>query len=71
MTGPTLQGLYGTDRALADGTTVTADDDYLLESILDPMAKIAEGYPPVMPAGFSALSQKQLDGLVAYIKTLE
>jgi hypothetical protein len=24
-----------------------------------------------MPAGFSALSQKQLDGLVAYIKTLE
>jgi len=24
-----------------------------------------------MPAGFSALSQKQLDGLVAYIKSLE
>jgi hypothetical protein len=35
------------------------------------MAKIAEGYQPIMPAGFSALSQKQLDGLVAYIKTLE
>ena len=66
-----MQGLYNTERPLADGTTVLADEDYLLESIINPAAKIAEGYQPVMPAGFSALSQKQLDGLVAYIKTLE
>ena len=70
--GPTLAGLYGTTRPLADGSTVVADEDYLLESIVNPMAKIAEGYQPVMPAMFSStLSPKQLDGLVAYIKTLE
>lgn len=69
--GPTMAGLYGSERRFTDGTTAVADDDYLLESIIDPMARISEGYQPVMPAGFSALSQKQLDGLIAYIKTLE
>ncbi len=69
--GPPLNGLYGTQRALADGSTVTADEDYLKESILNPAAKIAAGYQPIMPAGYSGMSAKQIDGLVAYIKSLE
>ena len=69
--GPSLAGIYGKEHSFTDGTSTVVDDDYLLESIINPMAKIREGYQPVMPAGFSALSQKQLDGLVAYIKSLE
>ena len=35
-TGPTWKGLYGSEVKLVDGTTVTADETYLKESITDP-----------------------------------
>ncbi len=69
--GPSLQGLAGSDRALADGSTVLANDDYLRQSILDPASQVAEGFQPIMPAGYAGMSAKQIDGLIAYIKTLE
>lgn len=68
--GPRLDGIFGSERQLADGSTVIADDDYLLESIISPGEKIIDGYGLQMPATFGTLSQKQLDGLVAYLKTL-
>jgi len=69
--GPALNGLFGTTRALADGSSVTADEDYLSQSILDPASQVAEGFQPIMPAGYSGMTAKQIDGLIAYIKTLE
>ena len=69
--GPALNGLFGTQKALVDGSTVTADEDYLRESILNPAAKVAEGFQPIMPAGYTGMSAKQIDGLIAYIKSLE
>lgn len=68
--GPGLTGIFGSERKLSDGTTVIADEDYLLESIVDPGAKLVEGYGLQMPATYGSLTQKQLDGLIAYIKTL-
>jgi cytochrome c oxidase subunit 2 len=68
--GPKLTGIFGSERTLTDGTTVTANEDYLLESIINPSAKIVDGYGLQMPATFGTLSQKQLDGLIAYLKTL-
>ena len=51
--GPTWQGIYGSEETLADGTTVTVDDAYIRESILDPNAKIVKGFPPnIMPPNF-------------------
>ena len=47
--GGTLKGLYGSTRALADGTTVIADEAYLRESIVTPEAKVVKGLDPVMP----------------------
>ena len=37
-------GLFGSTVQLADGGTVTADDAYIRESILQPQAKIVAGY---------------------------
>lgn len=67
--GPTWFGLAGSEVELADGTVVTADDDFLAESIRDPQAKIVAGFETqLMPAyGFS---DEQIADLVAYIKTL-
>jgi len=69
--GPALNGRFGTQRKLADGSTVTVDEDYIRTSILNPASQVAEGFQPIMPAGYSSMSAKQIDGLVAYIKSLE
>ncbi len=67
---PSLVGLYGTSVTLQDGTTVTADEEYIRTSILNPQAQIVKGYPPIMPAFQGQVSNDQLTQLVAYIKSL-
>lgn len=67
--GPTFQNLYGHEVELEDGSTVVADDDYIIESIVDPNAKIVKGFPPVM-APFDYLPENELKSLVEFIKTL-
>lgn len=68
-TGPTWQNLFGHEVTLQDGSTVTADEAYLTESIVDSRAKIVQGYPPVMP-NYGYLSETDIQSLVAYIKSL-
>jgi cytochrome c oxidase subunit 2 len=75
---PILEDLYGRKVPLRDGRTVVADDGYIRESILDPRAKIVQGWEPIMPtfkgqladenAGLS--EEDSLIRLVAYIKSL-
>ena len=69
LTGPTWLGLYGSEVTLADGSTVTAEDAFLAESILDPNAKVVESFAPVMPP--YALTDEEIAGIIAYIKTLK
>jgi cytochrome c oxidase subunit 2 len=71
IVGPTWQGLYGSEVTLEDGSTVTADDAYIRESILDPNAKIHEGFPAAMPTFDGILSDEQITNIIAYIRTLE
>jgi cytochrome c oxidase subunit 2 len=64
--GPTWQGLFGKTETLADGTTIVVDEDYLKESILNPNAKVVQGFAPVMPPG--NYTDAELDALITYIK---
>jgi cytochrome c oxidase subunit 2 len=68
--GPSLIGIYGKPVQLSDGTSVTADDNYIRESILDPKAKIVAGFQPLMPTFQGIVSEEQLLQLTAYIKSL-
>jgi cytochrome c oxidase subunit 2 len=68
--GPNLQGLFGKTVQLEDGRTVTADENYIRESILDPGAKVLKGFKPVMPTFQGIVSEEQLNALVAYVKSL-
>ncbi|HEY2114315.1 MAG TPA: c-type cytochrome, partial [Candidatus Angelobacter sp.] len=68
--GPNLQGLFGKTVLLEGGRNVTADENYIRESILDPGAKIVNGYKPVMPTFQGLVSEEQLNALVAYVKSL-
>ena len=67
---PSLHGIYGEETKLADGGSVLVDDAYLLESIVDPHAKLVEGYGPVMPPTYANLDPQVLQDIVAYIKSL-
>lgn len=68
--GPTWKGLYGKTQTLTSGRTVTVDENYLRESMLDPNKEIVAGYPSgVMPK--TRLNDKEIDCLIAYIKTLK
>lgn len=67
--GPTWLGLYGHEVALSDGTTVTADDAYIAQSILDPTSQVVEGYSPSMPP--FTFSDQELADIIAYITSLE
>jgi cytochrome c oxidase subunit II len=72
LAGPTWKGLAGSQVTLQDGSTVTADDAYLVESITDPAARIHQGFPPIMPPSYKAtLSEQQIQDLVEFIKTLK
>jgi cytochrome c oxidase subunit II len=68
---PSLNGVYSNKVLLADGSTVTADDGYIRESILQPKAKIVAGYQPVMPTFQGLVTEEQIISLTAYIKSLQ
>jgi cytochrome c oxidase subunit II len=67
-TGPTWEGLYGSEVELSDGTTVTVDDAYIRESILDPAAKLVDGYGNVMPK--FDMTDEEIAQITAYIQSL-
>jgi cytochrome c oxidase subunit II len=67
---PRLAGLYGTAVQLADGRQVAADDGYIRDSMLLPKRDIVAGYEPIMPSYAGLLDDGEIQGLVAYIRTL-
>jgi cytochrome c oxidase subunit 2 len=68
--GPALKGIFGKDQKLTNGDTAKVNEDYIKESILNPQAKIAEGYQPIMPTFKGQVTEDQINHLVAYIKSL-
>ena len=62
---------WGKQITMSDGKTIKMDENYIRESILSPLAKARPGYPPSMPSFEGQLKDKELDGLIAYIKSLK
>lgn len=70
LVGPSWKGLFGRQEVMTTGESVVADENYIKESILKPTSKIVKGYengnmPPY------TLSDRQIDALIAYMKTLK
>ena len=55
---------------LQTAATVVADEAYLRESIVNPQAKIVQGFQPIMPTFQGLVSEEQLLQLIAYVKSL-
>jgi cytochrome c oxidase subunit II len=69
--GPGMLALFGKNREFTDGTSLVADENYIRESILNPMAKVVKDYPGAMPTFLGQLSEDELNGIIEYLKTLK
>jgi cytochrome c oxidase subunit 2 len=69
--GPILAELDGGEVILKGGRKLVRDDAYLRESILNPGAKIVDGFDPLMPSYQGQVSEEQLLSLIRYLKQLD
>lgn len=69
--GPGLLGLIGREREFESGEKLVADENYVRESILNPLAKIVKGYPGAMPTFLGQLSEDEISGIIEYLKSLK
>ncbi|HSL42207.1 MAG TPA: cytochrome c oxidase subunit II [Anaerolineales bacterium] len=67
--GPTWFGLFGRQERLTDGSVITADEDYIHESIAAPQAKIVAGFENQLMPAYN-FTDEQIADIIAYIKTL-
>ncbi|MBI1178583.1 c-type cytochrome [bacterium] len=72
--GPSWKGLFESRVALAGGQEVTADENYLRESIKNPPAKVVRGYEhseTAMPSYEGVVTEPQIEALIRYIETIK
>ena len=70
-TGPSFKGIFGHTTYLEGGGSVMVDENYVRESIMEPEAKVVQGYKPVMPTFKGILSDEEITDLIAFIKSLK
>ena len=70
VAAPPLEGLYGEIVLLETGETILANDNYLRESILSPSTRVVQGYKAIMPNFNGQITDKQVDALIEYIRSL-
>jgi ubiquinol-cytochrome c reductase cytochrome b subunit len=72
LVGPSWKGIYGQKvTVMVNGKPVvkTVDEEYLKFMITDPDVWVVKGYQPIMPK--TALTEKEVEGIIAYIKALQ
>lgn len=68
--GPTWAGLYGSERTLINGPPVVANEAYLTGSMMDPMAQLVSGFPPIMPTYQGVLTASEVGAILELIRSL-
>ena len=69
--GPSFKGIWGTTIEHTDGSTAVVDENYILESLTEPQKKIVNGYQGVMPSYKGILRDREIQGMIEYIKSLK
>jgi cytochrome c oxidase subunit 2 len=69
--GPSFKGIWGETHTFTDGSTAVVDENYVRDSVLNPQARIRQGFPPSMPSFQGQLSDKEILGVIEYIKSLK
>ncbi|RME82835.1 MAG: hypothetical protein D6785_07435 [Planctomycetota bacterium] len=74
--GPTLKGVFNRKvkvyhQGKAQIQMITADEEYLRRSILEPQAEVVSGYPNIMKSYKNVLSKKEIETIIQYLKELK
>ncbi len=67
---PVLENLFGNPVLLNDGGSVTADEFYIRESIVNPSAKVVMGYENIMPSYRGQVSEEEIYRIIAWLRGL-
>lgn len=74
LVGPTFKGLWNSTKNVTTGVVsrqVTADAEYIKESIYNPSKDVVDTYPKVMISYKESINEEQLKQINAYLKSIE
>lgn len=74
MVGPSFKGIMGrtTEVETAEGDkTIKVDEAYIIKSIEDPAADVVKGFGKIMPPYADKFTEKNLEQIIDYLKTLK
>ena len=74
LVGPTFKGLWNSTKSVTTGVVsrqVTADAEYIKESIYNPSKDVVDTYPKVMISYKGSINEEQLKQINAYLKSIE
>lgn len=69
--GPSWKGIYGNVHQMQDGSQIKVDENYIRQSVLEPQAHVVAGFEPVMPTYKGMLRDREVLGVIEFIKTLK
>lgn len=72
--GPTFKGVFGRrETVIRNGQEreITVDEAFIRQTLLRPELDRVKGFPPIMPSQQGQLTDKEIDEIVEYIKTLK
>lgn len=71
--GPTFKGLFGKKEiVIRDGKEreITVDEAFIRQTLMKPGLDRVKGFPPIMPSQQGQLTDKEIDEIIEYIKSL-
>ncbi|WP_437668710.1 cytochrome c oxidase subunit II [Sorangium sp. So ce131] len=68
--GPTWAGLYRSAVPLEGGGERIADEAYITESIMDPLAAMHRGFQPVMPSYLGIITPPDISAIIELMKSI-
>ena len=72
--GPTFKGVLGKqETVLRNGKErqITVDEAFIKQTLLHPEIDRVKGFPPIMPSQQGQLTDKEIDEIIEYIKSLK
>jgi cytochrome c oxidase subunit 2 len=71
VVGPTFKGVWGREETLETGEKIHVDENYVMESLMKPQAKIVKGYPPAMPTFQGVVTDAEVKSIIEFLKTVK
>jgi cytochrome c oxidase subunit II len=72
--GPTFKGVFGKKETVISNSQereITVNEAFIKQTLLHPEIDRVKGFPPIMPSQQGQLTDKEIDEIIEYIKSLK